>query len=330
LEQEGNDMLREFTVDTQKFTIKTCFDRPCLDEAKIRFESREQAQAFFAHALQFGGNSKHIRQIAKNVATSYCPTKNAPKPTDNDFLQNMISDIASGKLSILLKNVGLKRSSAAPDISGKDVPFNFDFLQLARNYSNDIKAACRRLVNREYHILEKVFHFEEGADSTLRIVDTGSVKVHETGWRSWDNPFEIAVLGAFKAAVVFHAGEFLNLSKSIVAAALIGSQTEFVSGQYFVTGKSVNCKNWYGSYAIRFNLRTFSLEIPWIKFNKCGPVERMLVELKRKDRLVMLDKSLYNHPEMLISPFIPMEQFLSDYKKGFAPPEHDVNKPIRL
>jgi hypothetical protein len=39
---------------------------------------------------------------------------------------------------------------------------------------------------------------------------------------------------------------------------------------------------------------------------------------------------IYNHPEVIIPPFIPMKQFLSDYQNSFTPPEHDVNKPIQI
>ena len=111
---------------------------------------------------------------------------------------------------------------------------------------------------------------------------------------------------------------------------LLGAQTELISEEYLVTGKSVIQKKWYGSYAIRFNLRTLTTEVPWVKFKACGPEERVLIELKRKDRFVFAKKPVYYHQEVLIPPFILMEEFLSDYEKGFVPPEYDIEKPIMI
>jgi hypothetical protein len=112
--------------------------------------------------------------------------------------------------------------------------------------------------------------------------------------------------------------------------ALAGSQTELTSAQYLVTAKSIIIKKWYGSYAVRYNLGTLGFEIPWVKYIGCGAEERMIVELKRKDRLMFHTKQIYNHPEVLIPPFILMEQFLSDYQNNFTPPEHDVTIPIQI
>lgn len=138
------------------------------------------------------------------------------------------------------------------------------------------------------------------------------------------------MLGAFKAVVAFKATAFLNLNKRIIASAIGGSKLELISAEYLVTGKTIALRRWYGSYAIRFNLRTLSLEVPWVKFKKCGPEERWLVELKRRDRLRFHKRPIYNHPEVMIPPFFSMEKFLSDHKKGFSLPEHDVNKPIKI
>ena len=134
----------------------------------------------------------------------------------------------------------------------------------------------------------------------------------------------------FKTLATYRVAAFLKLSNDIRTAAVLGSQSELVTAQYFVTGKSIVCKKWYGSYAIRYNLRSRCFEVPWVKYRGCGPEERILVELRRKDRLVFYKKPIYNHPEVIIPPFIPMDQFLCDYKKGFPLPEHDVYKPIRI
>ena len=66
------------------------------------------------------------------------------------------------------------------------------------------------------------------------------------------------------------------------------------------------------------------------QFKGCGPEERTLVELKRKDRLMFHNKPVYNHPEVIIPPFMPMEIFLAEYKGKITPPEYDVYNPIKI
>lgn len=323
-------MFYEFIVNTQKYCVKTGSDKIGSDEAIIKFEHKRQIQAFFGNAIKYGNNSTSIQRIAQDVAAPYCCSKNAPKRPDRDLLQNLYSDIDSGKLAVVLKSSILKVNDAEIKNDAIDGSFNLDLLASAKKYSNHIKLACSKFVHSEYHILEKVIHFNEDSVGVPVVIDPTSVQVHETGWKAWDNPIEIAALGALKAAFVFRAGEFLNFSKSVLAAAMIGAQIELVSGQYYVTGKSILCKKWFGSYAVRFNLKTLSFEIPWIKFKKCGPPERILVELNRKDRLSRHNKLLYNHPEILIQPFVKVEKFIADCKNGFAPPEHDVIEPTRI
>lgn len=164
------------------------------------------------------------------------------------------------------------------------------------------------------------------------VIDTSSVKEHSTGWKSWEHPFEIAALGAFKNAVMFHATTFLNMSNSIRFAAMAGASTELVSAQYCVTGKSVITKPWYGSFAVRYNIKAQSWEVPWVKFKGCGPEKRRMVELKRKDRLVFSNNPIpYSTKEdQIIPPFSLMEKFLSDYQIGFHFPEHNINKPFKI
>ena len=82
-------MLREFIVNAQKYRVQTNMEKAGADEAKIKFENRRQIHAFLGNAMRYGNNSTSIQRIAKDVATSYCPTKNAPKRSDQDFFQEM-------------------------------------------------------------------------------------------------------------------------------------------------------------------------------------------------------------------------------------------------
>ncbi len=218
-------------------------------------------------------------------------------------------------------------------VKGDDKNFfdKFDFIEFAKEQANHLKKIYSKMVLADYPILEQVFNYDENSTGAVpAIIDQSSVKEHSTGWNSWDDPFEISALGLFKAFATYKVSKFLNLSDNIMMIALAGSQTELVSAKYFVTGKSINIKRWYGSYAVRYNLRTLKFEVPWVKFRGCGLEERMLVELKRKDRLMFHKKPIYNHPEVNIPPFISMDQFLSDYGKKFTPPEYDIQKPIQI
>jgi hypothetical protein len=111
--------------------------------------------------------------------------------------------------------------------------------------------------------------------------------------------------GAFKSAAAFHLGSFLGWNNKIIAAAMLGSQAELLTGQYCITGKSILGKPWYGSYAISYNISSRCWEIPCIRFKGTGPYERILVELTRKDRLLMHSKAVYEHANTIIPPFKP-------------------------
>lgn len=52
--------------------------------------------------------------------------------------------------------------------------------------------------------------------------------------------------------------------------------------------------------------------------------------MNRADRVVKDQKILFSGTPKPVGPLASMENFLSDYKKGFVPPEHDVNTPIPL
>jgi hypothetical protein len=255
-------------------------------------------------------------------------------PSDQELLKILYSQIENGNARVVLINDGLKaahKQNVPIEKNDKNLSEKFDFIDFAKRQANYLKKVFTKMVHADYPILEKVFHYDENSTGAVpAIIDPSSVREHSTGWKSWDDPFEIGTLGIFKALAAYNVSKFLKLSDDIMMIALVGSQTELISAQYLVTGKSVILKKWYGSYSVRYNIRTLSFEIPWVRFKGCSQEERFIVELKRKDRLMFHKNRIYNHPEVLIPPFIPMEQFLSDYQKIFTPPEHDVNKPIQI
>ena len=325
-------MLKEFTKNAQRFKIKRHYDKECIDEAKIGFRSRCEIQTFFDDAMRDKANNTIIRSIAQDLAPTSCrPPINACPPSGQELMTNLYSDISTGQLNVVLKNSGLKKNQAVVKNDGNDTLLEFDFLQFAERCAKQLKKACSRIFHADYYLLEKAYHFDKDTiGSVPSIFDLSSIKEHSIGWRAWEDPFEISVLGALKGAVAFNAANFIGLGKSALAAAAIGAKSELVRAQYFVTGKSITCKKWYGSFAIRFNLKTRYFEVAWVRYKGCGPEERLLIELKRKDRILMHNKVLYEHPEVIVPPFQAIENFIQAYKKGFVPPLHDIDKPIKI
>jgi hypothetical protein len=251
-----------------------------------------------------------------------------------EIVDNLISVIGSGNANVVINNDALKavhQKNESATTDDKDKPKEHNFIAFVKRQADQMRNTFSKLIHADYHILENVYHFDENTNGPVpAIIDTSSIKTHSTGWKNFDDPFDIAALGALKAVATYHVGAFLKLGQSITAAAVIGSQSELVSGEYMVNGKSIIRKNWYGSYGLRYNLKTLSFEVPWVKFKGCSQGERCLVELTRKDRLKFHNNTLYNHPEMLIPPFQSMDDFLAAYKKEMALPEHDINKPITI
>lgn len=194
-----------------------------------------------------------------------------------------------------------------------------------------MKNVLSKLFHADYSILENVYSYDDNSTGFVpATVDLASIQEHSTGWKKWDDPFEIAALGAFKNVAAYHSASFLGLSSSIKAAAVIGANTQLISAEYLVSGKSIITQKWYGSYAIRYNIKMLSMEVPWIKYKGSGPEERRIVELKRKDRLMFINNKLYNHPEQMIPPFQSMDKYLANYRKGLKLPKHDVSTPFIL
>jgi len=274
-------MFNEFTQNTQRFGVKKVWEPVCLDEAMVKFENEKEIRSFFQNAMKDRTNCGSIQQIAKNVAPTYCcrSIKNQRSPSDQERLETLFSEIACGNANVVLKNDGLKAAHKTEEpVKGDDKNFfdNFDFIEFAKEQANHLKKIYSKMVHADYPILEQVFNYDENSTGAVpAIIDQSSVKEHSTGWKSWDDPFEISALGLFKAFATYKVSKFLKLSDNIMMIALAGSQTELVSAQYLVTGKSINSKRWFGSYAVRYNLRTLNFEVPWVRYRGCGPEERM-------------------------------------------------------
>jgi hypothetical protein len=302
----------------------------------VKFRNVSEICTFFDNAMKNRFNSVSIQRIAKDVAPSYCcrSIKHKRVPSDQELLKILYSQIENGNARVVLINDGLQAAHKQNVQIGKDdknLSKKFDFLDFAKRKANSLKEVFCRIVSADFHILEKIIHIDENTTGAVPVVvESSTVTSHSTGWKAWSDPFDIRALGAFKGAVGFSIANFMGLSKSALAAATIGAKSELVTGQYMASGKSIVIRKWYGSFSLRYNLRTGCWVIPWVKYKTSGPDERIFVELKRKDRILLEKKVIYEHPEVLISPFQSMEDYLSNYHKGFVPPEHDVNKPIVL
>jgi hypothetical protein len=295
-------MLYDFFQDTQKFSVKKGFEPVSPNEAIVRFQNRNEIEAFFRKAMRAGTNFQAMKNISKNFTPSYCcrSQKNKTTPSDSDRLQALYSEINNGNAVVVLKNDLLKPTLPPYSQSNEGAQASFeepDFISVLNRQAQQMKKVLSKLLHADYHILENVFSYDENSTGYVPgTLDLASIQGHSTGWKKWDDPFEIAALGAFKNAAAYSLASFLGLSNSIKAAAVIGANTELISAEYLVSGKSIIAKKWYGSYAIRYNIRTLNMEVAWIKYKGSGPEERRIVELKRKDRLMFINNRLYNYP----------------------------------
>lgn len=313
-------MDRCFYNGTQKFSVKRASDTVCSDEAVVHFKDRPEIQTFFDKAVQSRISLSVIQQIAKDIAPTFCrPHINSrPQLTTQERMDHLFSELDKGKVRVVLKNEALKpaqkKSPSPKEKNEKGFLERIDFKSFIDKEVMHLKKIFSKMMHANYSIILKEYHFDKNStEYAPYVIDTNSVKTHSTGWTSWDDPFEIAVFGAFKNLAVYQISEFIKLSNTGRIAAGIGANTELISAQYLATGKSIICKAWYGSYAIRFNLKTCSLEIPWIRFDGCGAEERMLVELKRKDRIQYFKQPFYTTSgEIFIPPFSSMDTFITN------------------
>ena len=329
-------MFYDFFQNTQIFSVKKGFEPVSPNEAIVRFQNRNEIKAFFSKALKNSTNYKALKNILENFTPSYCSRSRKNKPTisESDRLQALFAEINNGNAVVVLKNDLLNPTHAQESRSNDEELSHVekpDFKSILNQQTKHIKNVLSRILHAEYQILENVFSYNEKSTGTVPVtLDLTSVQEHSTGWKKWDDPLEIATLGAFKNVAAYSMATFFGISNSIKAAAVIGANTELISAEFCVSGKSIVTRKWYGSYAIRYNIKTLSLEIPWIKYDGSGPEERNLIELKRKDRLMFINKKIYRHPEQMIPPFQSMDEFIADYKKGLTLPEYDVHTPIIL
>lgn len=331
-------MLREFSKGTERFAVKTPLDPKCRNEAKILFGGKAEVQKFFRRAMKDTITEATIHRIAKDVAPSFCRPRRYQKavPAEENF-QRFCSDIHAGKLKIMLKHGNIFRDKNAPEFCAEGgnpevQPIFSDFRHIVEDSVKKLKRLYSRIVNADYYVLEEIIRVPEDLPYKVGLVtvDTTSMQTHDTGWKDWDHPFECGMFGALKALVVFDLTAALKLGNSAFLAAAAAYISEGVKCQYKMIGKSIICKPWYGSYCVRFNLKTWVWEIAWIKYKGSGKAERILIELNRADRVVKNKEVLFTASAQLFPPFVKMEEFLADYREGFVPPEKNILRSIRL
>ena len=329
-------MLREFSKGTERFAVKTLLDPEERNEAKILFRDKADIQKFFDSAMGDFISDATIHRIVKDVAPSFCrPIRHKRAVTADELFERFYSDVHTGKLNIVLKHGNVAPHQNYQEEKGKTSNESLaisKFEQVVEDSVERLKKFYSRIVSADYHILEEVIRVPEDLPGKvgLVIIDPASVQRHETGWKDWDSPFEYSMFGALKALVVFNLAMATKLSNSAFLAAAAAYVSEGVKCQYNMTGQSIVCKPWYGSYCVRFNLKTWDWELAWVKYKGCGKEERVLVELNRADRVLKHEDVLYTGHTQLFPPFVKMEEFLADYRKVIMPPEKDVLHPIRL
>jgi len=323
--------------NSQCFGVKRREEFLYHDEAIVGFQSSADIHNFFINAVKSPSNRKSVQRIAREVYPSYCcrSIKYRQQPSDQELLENLVNSIKAGSSKIVLKNnrlVAVHKPVSSENPDDENIKEKIDLCEIAQRQIQHLKKIYSEIVHTYYDVIEKVIHIPEDspAGSTLVVVDPSTIQGHSTGWKDWDDPFEIGAFGAFKGLVVFNIAKATKLSNSAFLAAAASYLAEGVKCQYEMTGKSIICREWHGSYCLRFNIKTWNYEIAWVKYKKSGPNQRILIELNRANRVVKDDKVLYSQPPKVIKPLITMEQFLSDYRDGFVPTEHDINTPIGL
>jgi len=323
-------MSQEFACHTQKFSIQPATHSLFPSQLRILFEDQNQIRKFFERVMRDKIEALKLKKIAAEVVPSHSSRRHTIPRSDSELMEALCKQIELGQAVVSMHDGAVSNGSTVP---GDDTGFfGFDFASSLESAANRIKEAASKLLNTDIHILEQTFAFDEKSDPSICpvVLDTASTQDHSTGWKSWDNPFEIAVFGAFKAVAAFRLSQFLMLGDSAAAAAALGAQSELMTTEYLVTGRSIVRKNWYGSYAIRYNVRRLTLELAWLKYKGCGPSERWLVELKRGDRFLVNRRVVYTHPSVRVPPFPEMDRFLADHKSMFPFPEYDITAPIAI
>jgi len=307
----------EFLCRTMRYDLRTRLERPLPGELRIGFENRAQIDRFFSEAQRDRSQVAHLEEIARRVMS--------PSVQCLDPISNLTREIECGNVSLVLKSIPYVSERPEESRASYMDPFS----QFVRDAADRLGQTLEKIRISEFSILERTFEYTKDSPSTPMIIDTSSAMEHTTNWRSWDSPFEISLLGAFKGVVAFHAAHFVGLGNSSIAAAAFGARSELISMQYCVRGRSVIRRPWYGAYALRFNLKRRDWEIPWVRFDGCGTSERALVELTRQDRVMNMSRIIFTGEEQLVRPYMYMNDYLDEYKRGLILPERSSSETIR-
>jgi hypothetical protein len=327
-------MYTEFINRTQRYQVKRCHDRTEKDEALIRFEDKNQIRSFFNSALNDPFYGKNITRIARDFTPRFIATKPQKKPSEETLLERLYTEIFAGRLNVVIKNSALKSAheSTTSVNNDEETREKYDLMQSARGVMERLRKVYSTISCDGFLAIDIVYNVKDDYPNGSVIVkfDPTSVQDHSTEWMDWDKPFEIKLFGGFKALVGFKAGSVLGLGGSSTLAFYSGYASENIKMQYKMTGKSMIGRQWNGSYCLRFNVRRWTREIAWVKYEDSGPDQRYMIELNRAERVVKDNLVLYEKAPMLVKPFTTVEKFLSELESTFQPPEHDINKPIPL
>ena len=332
-------MTTVFNVMAQQHRIRHSFEPMRPDEIGIRFSNRGEIDAFFHKVMKDPLNRKIIQQNARTMVPPSCSRsqKSRHSVKSQDPVERLITNVADGNAAVVIKIPALQKSreDSGRREEGKSVSSfleKSDILKAVKKRVVDLRRIYSRIVNSDYYILDQVTNIPDDSipGTELVSIDPMTVEEHTTGWRDWGDPFEVNLFGVLKTMVTFNVAKLMKLGDSAFLAAAAGYLNEDINCQYNIVGKSIITRSWYGSYCIRFNLKTWDYELAWVKYNGSGPEERVLVELTRTDRIVKQTNVLFTGSPILQTPTVPMDKFLADYRKGFPPPDHDILGPIRL
>ena len=227
-------MLIEFSINAQRFGLKKAIDNVSQNEAILKFAHKHQVESFINDVMRERANRAKIQAMAKKLSPVYSCQSIRSKPMNGDqvSVDSLISQIDSGKVNVVLRHNALMtchKSTNIADGEEQSLVDNQNFFNFAKAKLKQLKDLYLGAIKADYHILEQVFHIDESSKQQLNIVDPKSIRKFETGWKPWNDPFDLMALGAFKAVATCRVGQFLRLSDSIKYAALAGSQTEILS-----------------------------------------------------------------------------------------------------
>jgi hypothetical protein len=194
-------MLTEFSMNTQRFGVKKLREPVFDNEALVRFQNKKEIHTFFDNAMKNRFNSASIQRIAKDMAPSYCcrSIKHKRGHSDQELLKILYSQIENGDASVVLINDGLKaahKQNVTIEKDNRNLSEKFDFIDFAKRKANSLKEVFYRIISTDFHIIEKTIHIDENTTGAVPVVvESSTVTSHSTGWKAWDDPFDIRALG---------------------------------------------------------------------------------------------------------------------------------------